>query len=212
MKLFCKFLPFLLVAFIFTSCLDYVQAISYRNGNYQIYYKFVMSRAFLELSGVDMSDVFGELDKETSDDFPPTAECKKIKTDNEIGYEFRLTIDPRTTDETEKSFLPKISGNKCYIPFIFDEEENSFADTDFQNMDNDEKQIYLVFLESAKCRVLVSKSIIPFVETAFFEGTGGQNYSIPVFDYGECYALEIPCDVLVEKENIRTDRIVIIKG
>ncbi|MCR5698455.1 MAG: hypothetical protein K6G52_02310 [Treponemataceae bacterium] len=212
MKRFIKFLPFLLVAFLFTSCLDYVQAISYRNGSYQIYYKFTVSRAILELSGENPADILGEIDAETAEDFPSNAEYKNIKTDNEIGYEFRLTIDPRTTDELEKSFLPKISGNKCYIPFIVGEEGNAFAQSDYQDMESEDKELYTAFLESAKCRILVSKTIIPLVETAFFEGTGGQNYSIPVFDYGECFALEIPFDVLIEKETIRTDRIVVIKG
>ena len=37
-------------------------------------------------------------------------------------------------------------------------------------------------------------------ETAYFEGKGGQNFSIPIFDYGTSACLEIPFIILIKKE------------
>lgn len=66
-------------------------------------------------------------------------------------------------------------------------------------------------MSSAKCRILISKAVIPSIETAYFEGKGNQNYSIPVFDYGDALCLEIPFIVLSKEGMYRTDRIVVIK-
>lgn len=40
-----------------------------------------------------------------------------------------LHIDPKTTDEIEKSFLPTVVGKKCFVPFLL----SSIADA----MDSD---------------------------------------------------------------------------
>lgn len=66
-------------------------------------------------------------------------------------------------------------------------------------------------MSSAKCHILISKGVIPFIETAYFEGKGNQNYSIPVFDYGDDNCLEIPFIVLSQKGMYRTDRVVVIR-
>lgn len=50
--------------------------------------------------------------------------------------EFSLSIDPKTTDETEKSFLPKVAGQKCYIPFLLGGKNFSFGD--FMKSDDSE--------------------------------------------------------------------------
>ena len=59
---------------------------------------------------------------------------------------------------------------------------------------------------------MVGKNIIPAIEAAYFEGTGGQNCPVPVFDYGETWCMEIPFIVLFEDSMYRLDRIVVIRG
>ena len=78
--------------------------------------------------------------------------------------------------------------------------------------DNDAQGIAEAIMSSAKCRVLISKKVIPSIEIAYFEGRGSQNYSIPVFDYGESYCLEIPFIVLFESGLYKFDKIVILKS
>ena len=57
----------------------------------------------------------------------------------------------------------------------------------------------------------IGKNILKNIETAYFEGKGNQNYSIPVFDYGDDYCLEIPVIILLQKGMYRTDRVVVIR-
>ena len=141
---------------------------------------------------------------------PENVSVRKVNTDLEVGAEFSFLIDPHTTDEKQKAFLPKISGNKCYIPFLLGDENSGIADS--MNSDNSETQAMVeAFMSSAKCRVLISKTIIPQIETAYFVGKGGQNYSIALFDYGDSYCLEIPFIVLMNKGNQKLDQIVVIK-
>lgn len=209
----------LLTSFLLTSCLDYVQAISYKDGKYTMYYKITVSKTLFALSGEDSddyTDAFEQAFNDNSDEslstkLPSNAKLKTVNTTNDIGYEISFSISPSTTDENEKSFLPKASGTKCYIPFLLGNEELDIASELGELADEDDEYAQL-FLSSSKCRVLVSKKIIPKVETAYFEGRGGQNASIPIFDYGESYCAEIPFALLLEDRMYNFSRIVLIRG
>lgn len=158
-----------LVSLLFTSCIDYVQSITYKDGKYQIYYKIALSKLLFAMADDDPEEIFEYFDEESLEDFPENVDVKPVNTDLEVGAEFLLLIDPKTTDETEKSFLPKVAGQKCYIPFLFGSEDFSFAD--FMKSDDSESQaISEAILSSAKCRVMVSKKIISSINNAYFEG------------------------------------------
>lgn len=58
---------------------------------------------------------------------------------------------------------------------------------------------------------MIGKNILKNIETAYFERKGGQNYSIPVFDYGEAYCLEIPFVILYGNNMLNLERVVIIQ-
>ena len=135
---------------------------------------------------------------------------QRVNTDLEVGGEFFLNISPKTTDKTEKSLLPTVVGKKCYIPFLIGNESNSLIDY-FKEDDSESQEITKAILSSAKCKVLIDKSVLPVIETAYFEGRGGQNYSIALFDYGVSYCLEIPFIVLFETGMYNFDRIVVIR-
>ena len=207
MKKFLKTLPFILFLFCFTSCVDYVQSVTYKNGKYQLYYKITLSKVLFAMMDQDPEKVFQDFDEDALNEFPEKGEIKAVNTDLEIGAEIILKLDPKTTDETEKEFLPKVSGNKCFIPFLLGNND-SISDS----VKSEGEAMVQAMLSSAKCRVLISKSIIPVMETAYFTGKGGQNYSIPIYDYGDANCLEIPFIILFETGMYRTDRIVIIKG
>lgn len=207
MKKFLKTLPFILFLFCFTSCVDYVQSVTYKNGKYQLYYKITLSKVLFAMMDQDPEKVFQDFDEDALNEFPEKGEIKAVNTDLEIGAEIILKLDPKTTDETEKEFLPKVSGNKCFIPFLLGNND-SISDS----VKSEGEAMAQAMLSSAKCRVLISKSIIPVIETAYFTGKGGKNYSIPIYDYGDANCLEIPFIILFETGMYRTDRIVIIKG
>ncbi len=175
-----------------------------------MYYKITLSKLIFAMADEDPEEIFKDFDEEEIGELPENVSMTPVNTDLEVGAEFRFSIDPKTTDETEKSFLPTVSGNKCYIPFLLAENE-SIADS----VGNDSRSSGEAFAEavmsSAKCRILISKSVIPTIETAYFEGKDNQNYSIPVFDYGDANCLEIPFIVLSQKGMYRTDRVVVIR-
>ena len=180
-----------------------------------MYYKITFSKVLFALIDEDPDEYLGdfmqEQDEELNKTLPENFTSKKVNTTNEVGYEISFSISPSTTDENEKSFLPKASGTKCYIPFLFGNEEIDFASS-LNDLDDEETDYAQAILSSAKCRLLVSKKIVPKVETAYFEGTGSQNASIPLFDYGESYCAEIPFNLLFEKDMYNFDRLVLIRG
>ena len=211
MRKLLHLLPLLLIPLLFTSCIDYVQSITYKDGKYQMYYKVTLSKVLFALGDEDPEEIFESFDEDTLKDLPENVDVKPVNTDLEVGAEFSLSIDPKTTDEIEKSFLPTVAGNKCFIPFLLGDKDSSIADA-MKSDDNDAQGIAEAIMSSAKCRVLISKKVIPSIEIAYFEGRGSQNYSIPVFDYGESYCLEIPFIVLFESGLYKFDKIVILKS
>lgn len=211
MKKKTAFAFLIIVCLLFTSCVDYVQSISYKNGNYQMYYKVTLSKLLFAMMDEDPEEIFKDFDEEAFGEVPENASVNPVNTDLEVGAEFKFSIDPKTTDDTEKAFLPTISGTKCYIPFLLGENE-SIADSIDSDTDNDYGEGFAeAIMSSAKCRILINKGVIPSIETAYFEGKGNQNYSIPIFDYGDSNCLEIPFIILSQKGMYRTDRVVVIK-
>ena len=201
----------LLLSFVFTSCVDYVQSVSYKNGMYQMYCKVTLSKLLFAMMNEDPEKIFDGFDDQALGDLPENVVVKPVNTELEVGAEFSFNIDPHTADESEKSCLPTVQGNKCYVPFIIGQNK-SIADSASSSSNDEGEAFAKAILSSAKCRVLIGKNIMPSIETAYFEGKGNQNYSIPVFDYGDDYCLEIPFIALCEEGMYRTDRIVVIKG
>ena len=209
MKNLIKVCGILLLTIMFTSCVDYVQSISYKDGKYHIYYKITLSKVIFAMADEDPEEIFEEFDVETLEDMPENTIVKPVNTELEVGEEFYIDIDPRTKNDEEKSLLPKISGNKCFIPFAIGSSK-SFSDS----MDSGSSSgdgFAEAIMSSAKCRILIGKNLLPSIEIAYFEGKGGKNYSIPVYDYGESYCFEIPFIALMQDGMYRTDRIVVIK-
>ena len=200
-------LPLILISLLCTSWIDYVQSVIYKDGKYQMYYKVTFSKVLFELAEENPEEILELLDK---DDFPKNANVKPVNTDLEVGAEFSFSIDPKTTDETEKAFLPTVSGQKYFFTFLSGEENDLM--TDSMKSDFETQKIAEAVLSFAKCRIIISKKIISSIDTAYFEGRAGQNYSIPVFDYGETYCLEIPFIVLFESSMYKLDKIVIVKN
>jgi hypothetical protein len=196
----------LLVVFSLTSCIDYVQSISYKDGKYHFYNKVTFSKLLMEMSDEDVDDFMEEFDEDVVSSLPDFVSANPVETDLEVGAEISFSINPKEATEEQKTFLPKKSGNKYFIPFMFSEE---FSSGDFDDYEDDE--LAFAIFSSAKCRVLISKKIISKIEDAYFEGTDDENFEIPVFDYGDSFCLEIPFVIFFESYMYDFDRIVIIK-
>lgn len=210
MKKYILIIATVLLSFCLTSCVDYIQAVSFKNGKYQMYCKVTLSKLLFAMMNEDPEKIFDGFDDQALGDLPENVVVKPVNTELEVGAEFSFNIDPHTADESEKSCLHTVQGSKCFIPFFIGQNK-SIADSASSN--NDEGEAFAkAIMSSDKCRVLIGKNIMPLIETAYFEGKGNQNYSIPVFDYGDDYCLEIPFIALCEEGMYRTDRIAVIKG
>ena len=209
MKNIIRLVSILLICLFFTSCVDYVQSISYSNGKYKMYYKVTLSKVLFAMVDEDPEELFEDFDEEALTELPENVDVKPVNTDLEVGAEFTVLIDPHTTNNDEKLLLPKIAGNKCFIPFLLG--DNKSISDSVKSKDGEDEAFTEAFLSSSKCRVLISKNVLPSIETAYFEGKGSQNYSIPIFDYGDNYCLEIPFIILTQEGMYRTDRIVVLK-
>ena len=173
-----------------------------------MYYKVTLSKLLFAMADEDPEEIFMDFDEEEIGELPPNISIKPVNTELEVGAEFTFEIDPKTTDETEKSYLPTVAGKKCFIPFLLGQNDSI---SDSVGSDSEGEEFAAAIMASAKCRILLSKNLIPEIETAYFEGKDGQNFSIPVFDYGEVNCLEIPFIILTQEGMYRTDRVVIIK-
>lgn len=198
------------VSMIFMSCIDYVQSITYQNGNYNLYYKITFSKMLFALAEQDPESIFDDFYDDDLSDLPENVEIKKVNTDLEVGAEFTLKISPRTTDDELKKYLPTIFKSKVSIPFLIGSDISEEPKIEDEN-DDSTAALTKAILSSAKCRIFVGKNIVSAIETAYFEGKGSQNYSIPVFDYGNSWCLEIPLIVLFEGEMYDFSNIVLIK-
>ncbi len=179
MKNLIRLFTLIILTFYFTSCVDYIQSISYSNGKYKMYYKVTLSKVIFALTDEDPEEIFKDFDEEAFEEMSENASVTPVNTDLEVGSEFRFSIDPKTTDETEKSFLPKTSGNKCFIPFLLGDNK-SISDSVNSDSDYYGEAFAEAIMSSAKFRVLISKGVLPSIETAYFEGKGNQNYSTSI--------------------------------
>ncbi|MBQ7166233.1 MAG: hypothetical protein IJR93_04735 [Treponema sp.] len=210
MRRFFRMLPLLFVSLSFMSCVDYVQSIGYKNGKYHLYYKITLSKMMFSLAEADPEDLFREIESDMSD-LPPGAEYRRVDTDLEAGIELSAEIDPKTADEDDRKILPFSEGNRMYLPFLpgstddFSKNLSEMTESD----DDMTSAMAKAMLSSAKCRILLSKKMLPAVGTVYFEGLGGQDCSLPVFDYGESFCIEIPFILLTEKGKYKFDRVVV---
>ena len=195
---------------LFTGCFDYVQSLTYEDGTYRVYMKFTVSTLMMKLAETDSEDFFSEFNPEELEGMPENFSMELINTDLDIGYELGMKIHPKTQDSEERRMLPTVSGSKIYIPFILGSQEANFA-SEMSSDDYDELMMMMALFSSVKCRVMVSKKIIPQIDLAYFEVSGGQHYSIPVFDYGDSLCLEVPFIVMMEENRYNFERIVVIK-
>ena len=210
MRRLFRLLPILFVSLSFMSCVDYVQSIGYKNGKYHLYYKITLSKMMFSLAEADPEDLFREIESDMSD-LPPGAEYRRVDTDLEAGIELSAEINPKTADEDDRKMLPVSEGNRMYVPFLPGSTDDFSKDLSEMTESDDDMTSTMAkaMLPSAKSRILLSKKMLPAVGTVYFEGQGGQDCSLPVFDYGETFCIEIPFILLTEKDKYKFDRVVV---
>lgn len=210
MKKYFKFLPLLLIPFLFCSCIDYVQSISFKDGKYNLYYKVTVSKMLFAMANQNPDEIFDGIDNITPEDFPIEAKCTNINTDLEAGIEWSIKISPTDIDDAIKPYLPSKADNKYYIPTIF-----AYSPNDVPSLqkipDRQTEAITNAILSSAKMRIHVSKKIVPSITSAYLE-TKNQEDTLPVsfYDLGESYCFELPIIILYATDMYKIDKIICI--
>ena len=208
MKKTIRMVLLVMIPFLFTSCFDYVQSLSYQNGNFKFYCKMSMPKELCDFIGEDPEEIKKEFEREAPEEF----DYKIIDNDYEIGVEMVFTTNQRRA--AEKEFLPKIAINKYSVPFFLGtrdfidamdliDDEISTEDHDFLN----------IALACIKGRLLISKKLIPSIKEAYFEGITKSisDFSLPVYDYGDSFCIEVPVNTLSELSETHTiDKIILI--
>lgn len=196
-----------------TSCLDSVQAISYNDGQYYWYMKLSLSKALLEMTGEDADAFWEEVDNADFGEFPDFVSVKPVETDMEVGVEVSAYLDPNSKDEDIQLILPRKIGNEYHVAF-FVGFMDIFNSGDFS--DSDEIEMTQMMLASAKCRVMVGKNIIPHAEGAYIaawdDSWYGEDYKMPVYDYGDSYCVEIPWAILLESDQYDLSQVIFVKN
>lgn len=186
-----------MMAGMFTSCVDYVQTLSYVDGYFLSNYKVTMSRSSLELMEEEPEEFFGlsqeELEKNVSS-YGCGYKANIIDNDLDVGYEFGFAVDGN--DESDYDFMPHFNEDtgELYIPFLLGESSKEF-ESSMGEEDEMSQAVAMAMLNSTKARFIVSKSVISEISGAYFYGEEG-DIDLPVYDYGDSYAVEIPLSVL----------------
>lgn len=200
-----RILLLLLIPFLFSSCVDCIQSISYKNGKYHFFYKVIFSKTLMEMSDIDSDEIMKGVKEEQLSSLPEGIEIKKIENESEIGFSMAMDIDPKTENEDEKMVLPKVSENKVYVPFLIG--ESSYNEDFSEDEDLEEAKEVLAY---AKSRIVIGKSVVKTIKSAYFEGEV-DNYVLNVDDLGDAFSLDVPFSLIIENDNYNVRRIVIEK-
>ena len=186
-----------MISGMFTSCIDYVQTLSLVDGYFLSNYKVTMSKYIMEQMDIESEDIFDiseeELEEEVSS-YGCDYRAGVIDNDMDSGYEFGFAVD--VDDGYPYDFMPVVYEDRgeIFVPFLLSEAASEISAGLYEE-DEMSQAIALSMLNSARGRFIVSKSVLPEIRGAYFLGEEG-DFDLPVYDYGDSYAVEIPLIVL----------------
>lgn len=179
--------------FMFTSCIEIVESLSYSNGQYNVSARIMVQKKFMLMSEITpeyVQEILG-----TEDD--GNVNITVIETEKESGVLVRNSIKPEaTSDKKMSSLLPKRKSGFVHIPLL----TASAEEVDFSQ--DIETQMTAMFLDNAKYRILIGKNIVPSISVALLttEVPAVPEISVPVYDEGNMYCIEIPLLTVLERD------------
>ena len=186
------FLFICLVSLVFTSCVDIVQTIDFKDGNYKIGYRLTINKTILAMADEEPSELFDEMDLS---DVPEGISLTKIDTSLDVGLGFDAVVDPKAESKT-KEFLPKVlKDGRIEIPLIFEEE---FTSKESSEYDGKSEVMAKAMLSSAKWHVYITKKLVPSISKVYLENNYGTQ-NLEYFEIGDVFVINIPI-ILIEKD------------
>lgn len=83
MRKIVSLISVLLICLAFTSCVDYVQSVTFKNGKYHMYYKVTLSKLLFAMVDEDPEEIFKDFDEDKIGELPPNTSIKPVNTELE---------------------------------------------------------------------------------------------------------------------------------
>ena len=187
--------------FLFTSCVDYVQSISFDGENYNGYMRVTFSKGLLAVAEIDPEEEL--LTEEDIVNFPGDFKISEVSTEMEKGISLRFSENKNNLSYEQQKFIPIYDPtlDLYYIPFFLGEGENQ--EEIQESIENEEDELTngmtALMLSTTKCKIMIDKNVIPVINNVYFEGKDTEiDYKLSYFDYGNGYCIEIPFLLLVD--------------
>lgn len=155
----------------------------------------MFQRPYASWVEIDFSElILGILDDPDFWEAPAIKQLKKIDTDFETGIFFRIEVpkNPKKLSHDWAELVPTKEGDA----YVFSLDWFNESDTDFHDLDDQLSGDFTkVFLEMAKYRILMSKSIMPKMSSARLVHGGWTVYEGSFYDEGDVWSQEVPMPV-----------------
>lgn len=189
-RMFFLFLVFI-SAMLFTSCIDSMQSVSFKDGQYEVTARFTMSKDTLqslqslaELSDEGYSNDWNEMFESVASDFPRDGRTMKIDTETDFGVQY--TARANKTSYEFREYIPKRYANAMTLEL----ESNS----------SEEIGEWKEFLSGYKHRIYIAKNILKELKTVQITDEDFSGKNLAFYDIGEMWCIEVPWSVLAEKD------------
>lgn len=182
---------------VMAGCFNITQHISKDGDNVEVFIKFSVSKSIFEISGSMGSakaeenpceDVFKFNEDQIIGTFPKSikADCNKVDTDLECGYEMYITIDMNSKEykklkkDNAPAFLPIIDAKEIFIAFPQDEEE-----------DKGDDQMAAGFMASAVYKLTLNRNVVEKIKSASFINAD-ETFEVSFIELPDIYIIEVP--------------------
>ena len=179
-----------------TSCIDYVQSVSFDGESIYGYTRVTLSKTMTEWMDEEGDASINDYLGDELDDLPYDMDYNLVDTDLEEGFEFSFVIDNNDIPDEMEDYIPLFDKkmNRYEVPFLLGGSYTPELEESIKSEEDEMSEaMVMLMLSSVKCKVMIDKNIIGDFKYAYFEGVEeGTYYDIPYFDYGNGYCFEIP--------------------
>ncbi|HEX38305.1 MAG TPA: hypothetical protein ENG70_05585 [Candidatus Cloacimonetes bacterium] len=177
------------------GCFNITQHISKDGDKLNVFIKFSVSKSIFEMSKSmggksdenPCEEIYTFNEKQIIETFPKSfkADCKKVDTELECGYEMYLTIDTNSKDykkmkkDDAPAFIPFIDKKEIYIAFPHDDEEE------------EEDQMAAGFMSSAVYKLTLNRNVVEKVKSISFLNAD-ETFDVSFVELSDIYIIEVP--------------------
>jgi len=184
-----------LTILVMAGCFNITQHISKDGDNLEVFIKFSVSKSIFEMSKSmggksnenPCEDIYTFNEKQIIETFPKSvkADCKRVDTELECGYEMYLTVDTNSKDykkmkkDDAPAFVPLIDKNEIYIAFPQDDEEE------------EDDQMAAGFMASAVYQLTMNRNVVKNIKSISFKNAD-ESFDVSFVELSDMFIIEVP--------------------